>query len=215
MSWPHPLTGLNEREHIRLINSLSGFRNAFLVGTADKQGKSNLAIFSSIFHVGAKPPLIGMLSRPDSVERHTLENIRATGCWTLSGVTCEMLPQAHHTSARFDRDTSEFAATGLAEDHLDGFHAPHVKGSPLVLAFNLRDEIKLEINGTVLLIGEIQRMNFDRQALGKDGWLDIEKLGLVAVSGLDAYHVTQRIGRLSYAKANQTPEWIEGGPQRS
>jgi flavin reductase (DIM6/NTAB) family NADH-FMN oxidoreductase RutF len=215
MSWPHPLTGLNEREHIRLINSLSGFRNAFLVGTADKQGKSNLAIFSSIFHVGANPPLLGMLSRPDSVDRHTLQNIRATGSWTLNGITREMVPAAHQTSARYDRDTSEFDATGLEEAHLPGVHAPHVKNSPLVMALNLRQEIRLELNGTVLLIGEITHLHFNQQALAADGWLDIEKLGLVAVSGLDAYHVTQRIGRLSYAKAKQTPDWIEGGPQRS
>lgn len=33
-----------------------------------------------------------------------------------------------------------------------------------------------------------------------DGYVDIESLDLVTISGLDSYHSTQRLHRLSYAK---------------
>ena len=39
-----------------LFNSLSGFKSANLIGTISKEGKTNLAIFSSVIHVGANPP---------------------------------------------------------------------------------------------------------------------------------------------------------------
>ncbi|MCK7516855.1 MAG: flavin reductase family protein [Ignavibacteriales bacterium] len=62
-----------------LFNSLSGFKSANLIGTISKEGKTNLAIFSSVIHVGANPPLMGLLMRPVSVERHTYHNIKETG----------------------------------------------------------------------------------------------------------------------------------------
>lgn len=54
-----------------LINSVSGFKSANLIGTVSSKGNTNLAIFSSVIHVGANPPLIGLLMRPVSVPRHT------------------------------------------------------------------------------------------------------------------------------------------------
>ena len=69
------------------INSLSGYKSANLVGTADHQGRHNLAIVSSVVHLGAQPPLVGMIMRPDVVERHTLANIRETGWYTLPKFT--------------------------------------------------------------------------------------------------------------------------------
>jgi flavin reductase (DIM6/NTAB) family NADH-FMN oxidoreductase RutF len=55
----------------KFINSLSGFKSANLIGTISKTGKTNLAIFNSVIHVGANPSLIGLLIRPASVPRHT------------------------------------------------------------------------------------------------------------------------------------------------
>ena len=48
------------------------------IGTISKEGKTNLAIFSSVIHVGANPPALGFLMRPISVERHTYTNIKET-----------------------------------------------------------------------------------------------------------------------------------------
>ena len=55
------------------INSLSGIKSANLIGTKDSNNQTNLAIFSSIIHIGSNPPLLGFINRPHSVERHTLE----------------------------------------------------------------------------------------------------------------------------------------------
>jgi hypothetical protein len=38
-----------------------------------------------------------------------------------------------------------------------------------------------------------------------DGFVDLEKAGTLTCSGLDSYHKTARIARLSYAKPDQVP----------
>jgi len=73
-----------------LFNSLSGFKSANLIGTISKEGKTNLAIFSSVIHVGANPPMMGFLMRPVSVERHTYNNIKETGYFTINHINKEI-----------------------------------------------------------------------------------------------------------------------------
>jgi len=41
-----------------IINSLSGFKSASLIGTVNKNAQPNLAIFSNIVHIGADPALV-------------------------------------------------------------------------------------------------------------------------------------------------------------
>ena len=51
----------------KLINSLAGIRQVALIGTKSKDGQENVAIFNSLIHLGAHPPLFGFISRPHSV----------------------------------------------------------------------------------------------------------------------------------------------------
>ncbi|CAD7816239.1 hypothetical protein CHRY9390_03129 [Chryseobacterium aquaeductus] len=73
------IADLEERKRTAMINSLSGFKSLNLIGTINKIGQTNLAIFNSVMHIGANPALMGFICRPDSVERDTLENIKQTG----------------------------------------------------------------------------------------------------------------------------------------
>ena len=107
------ISDLENRYRAHLINSLSGFKSANLVGTQDCNGQTNLAIVSSVFHLGAHPPLVGMIIRPHSVPRHTLENLLATKHYTINHVNKDIYDKAHQTSARYDKDESEFDATAL------------------------------------------------------------------------------------------------------
>jgi len=66
---------LEQRYRTAFINSLAGFRQAVLIGTRSVDEKTNLAIFNSLIHLGANPALFGLMSRPDSVQRDTLQNI--------------------------------------------------------------------------------------------------------------------------------------------
>ncbi|MEX0883190.1 MAG: flavin reductase [Cyclobacteriaceae bacterium] len=184
-----------------LINSLTGYKSLHLMGTINKDGMSNLAPFSQVFHVGANPPLLGILFRPHTVERHTLENILESRFFTLNHVTPDFYKQAHQCSARWQQ--SEFEATGLEEIYLDAFIAPYVKISPLKIGCILADKIELSINDTILIIGGIQHVYLEETAVNPSGFVNMEKLGTVAVTGLDEYHTARRLARLSYAKPGQ------------
>ena len=194
------IDGLERFFRTHLINSLTGFKSVALVGTISENGGENLAIFSQIIHVGANPPLLGVLFRPHTVTRHTLENIQATQLFTINHICPEFVRQAHHTSARWDG--SEFAACALTPEYRDGFGAPFVKESHVKIGLHYSEEHRLS-NQTVLVVGEIQQLHLLDECLQDDGFVDLEKAQTVTCSGLDAYHSTQKIVRLSYAKPDQ------------
>src|SRR3989339_511503 len=88
------LMGLEQRYRAALVNSLSGFKSVALIGTANSSKQTNLAIFNSLIHIGANPPYIGFISRPDSVDRHTLSNIMETGYYTINHINEDIFKQA-------------------------------------------------------------------------------------------------------------------------
>ncbi|MEW6998724.1 flavin reductase family protein [Colwelliaceae bacterium BS250] len=186
-----------------LINSLSGFKSANLIGTINKQGQTNLAIFSSVVHLGASPALVGFIMRPDSVERHTLENIMQTKQYTINQVSSTFWQAAHQTSARYLRGQCEFKQTGLSPIFIDGIRPPFVQESRLKYALTLQEIIPIEINDTLLVIGKITDVFCHQESIKNDGYIDIDSLNTVSISGLDSYHVSQRLSRLSYAKADK------------
>jgi flavin reductase (DIM6/NTAB) family NADH-FMN oxidoreductase RutF len=143
------------RRRAAFVNSLSGFKSANLVGSADSQGRTNLAIMSSAVHLGSDPPLLALVIRPGGEERHTLANILATGRYSINHVRGAFVESAHQTAARYDREISEFSATGLTPRWHPDFSAPLVAEAAVSLGLELREHQQLAINRTHLVIGEI------------------------------------------------------------
>lgn len=205
---------MDQRERARLINSLSGFKSANLIGTCDKQGLENLAVVSSVVHLGSNPPLFGFIVRPAESRRHTLENILETRHFTINSIGADFVQKAHQTSARYPKSASEFKAVGLTPYYDDMFPAPFVLESSLKIGLVLKEQISIESNQTQMLIGEVITIQAPKRAVMPDGYLDLEAIDLVTISGLDSYHVTQRLHRLSYAKPDKSlfPLTREGNP---
>ena len=191
---------MEQRKRAQLINSISGFRSVALIGTINTQGQTNLAIFSSIVHIGSNPPLLGFIMRPDSVERHTLSNIMETGYYTINHIHQDMYEQAHQTSARYPKNVSEFDATQLTPLFQEGFIAPFVAESHIQIGMEFKERVPIHINQTSMIIGEIKWVHYPDHCLLEDGFLDIEKAGSIAITGQDSYHTTQLLQRLEYAK---------------
>jgi flavin reductase (DIM6/NTAB) family NADH-FMN oxidoreductase RutF len=194
---------LEKQQRVHLINSLGGFKSVALVGTSDTQGKTNLGIFSSFFHIGANPPLIGMIFRPSPPERDTMRNIVDTHFYTINHINESIYKQAHQTSARYDKDISEFDATGLKTEYKNNFFAPFVAESTIQLGIEFREKIDISLNNTILIIGEIIQIYIPEDCLHKDGFVDLEKANTITCSGLDSYHKTVQLDRLSYAKPDK------------
>jgi flavin reductase (DIM6/NTAB) family NADH-FMN oxidoreductase RutF len=196
------IMNMEKQERVHFANSLSGFKSVCLIGTLNNKNQTNLAIIDSLIHIGSNPPLFGMIFRPGVVERHTLENILETGFYTINHINENIFKQAHQTSARYEREVSEFDVTNLNPEYKNDFFAPFVAESHVNLAMEFKEKVDLKINNTVLIIGEVKAVYFPENCLSKDGFLDIENAQTITCTGLDSYHKTIRLDRLSYAKPN-------------
>ena len=202
------ILALEKRYRTNLINSLGGFKSLLLIGTKSQQGNSNLATFSSFFHLGAHPPYCGIVIRPNDEKENTLGNIMSSRQYTLNQVTAGFYKQAHQCSAKYPAGVSEFEAVGLTQAYEDGIYPPFVAESQVKFACELVEKMDIPLNGTFILIGRIIKMIVPDDIVQPDGFIDLEKAGTLTCSGLDSYHSTQQIARLSYAKADKAVEEI-------
>jgi flavin reductase (DIM6/NTAB) family NADH-FMN oxidoreductase RutF len=189
-----------QRYRTAFVNSLAGFRQAVLIGTKSVDGDTNLAIFNSLIHLGANPALFGLINRPDSVERHTLQNIIDTKEYTLNYVGAVYYKKAHQTSARYEKVISEFDEIGFKEIYHPFCKAPFVEEAIVKIAMKLEDIIPIPLNGTVLIIGSIVQVEMDASMIGPDGFVELSEAEILISQGLDAYFVSKKLGRLPYAK---------------
>ncbi|GHG06362.1 flavin reductase family protein [Thalassotalea marina] len=204
------LDSFEQRYRAKLVNSLSGFKSANLIGTKCKAGIENLSIVSSVFHLGANPPLVGMINRPDTVRRDTLSNIKANQEFSINHVNAKIWQQAHQCSARYDKTISEFEAVGLKPQYINNFNCPFVHESEVKYGVSLIEIVDIKHNGTTMIVGEIQDIFVNEKALLDDGFIDIELLETIAVSSLDSYHLTTKLGRLAYAKPERAVTPLQG-----
>ena len=138
--------------------------------------------------------------RPHTVPRDTLQNIKDTGEYTINHICTSILEKAHQASARYESQLSEFEQIGLSVQMTDQVKAPYVLESHIKLGMQVKDIKLLAINQTELVIGQIVEVIVEPKWVAQDGYVDIQAAGSVTVSSLDAYHSTQLIARLAYAK---------------
>ena len=128
---------LESRYRANLFNTLSGYKSANLISTVSESGVSNLAIFNSVIHIGANPQLMGFILRPTSVERHTYNNILHSKHYTINQIHKGIFKEAHQTSAKYERDVSEFEQCGLNEEYLADFPVAFVQQSKIKIGLKL------------------------------------------------------------------------------
>ena len=203
------IAAMTTRRRAAFVNSLSGFKSANLVGTANSGGGTNLAIMSSVVHLGSHPPLLALIIRPGGEDRHTLANVLHTGCFTINHVNTSMIEAAHQTAARYPRDISEFDATGLTPEWHTDLNAPMVAEATIKLGLHLREHQELTINQTHLLIGEIVLADVPEAQITAEGSLELAACDTVALAGLDTYHKTQPVKRMAYAKPDLPPRIVD------
>ena len=194
------ILSMEKRYRATFINSLTGYKSVSLVGSQDLSGQTNLAIFNSIVHLGAHPPLIGMVVRPDSVDRHTLQNIEETGFYTLNQISPGFIERAHQTSARYPKEVSEFEAVGLTQEYKGDFIAPFVSESVIQLGLEFKEKVPFAINGTLFIIGEVKHVYLPDEIIQEDGFVDLHAASSITNSGLDSYHIVLKGKRYPYAK---------------
>jgi len=183
------------------INTLSGFKSVSLIGTINKVGQANLAVFSNLVHIGADPALIGFVNRPTEAAPHTLANIQATEFYSVNHVHQDIYEKAHQTSAKYPEYISEFEAVGLTPHFRPGISAPFVEESKVQYVLKLEEVIPIKLNGTFLVVGSLQQAFIHEEIMDEDGYLSIEKANSLCSLGINGYYETKLLGKLPYAKA--------------
>mgnify|MGYP001060966636 CR=1 FL=1 len=197
---------MNKIHRVNLINSITGFKSANLIGTKSPEGILNLAVFSSVVHIGSNPPFLGLVMRPVTVPRHTYTNLRESGHFTINHVQADSYKQAHQTSAKYEESTSEFEQCGYTPIFSQELKAPYVKESQIRIGLQFEEEHLIKANDTLLIVGKILEIFVPSQYFSADGFVDLEGAGSIAISGLDRYHTTNHLDRLAFARPGQQPK---------
>jgi flavin reductase (DIM6/NTAB) family NADH-FMN oxidoreductase RutF len=195
-------------KRLNIINSITGVKPANLIGSISENGHSNLAIFSSIVHLGSNPALLGFILRPQhEVRRDTYDNIMQTKYYTINHIPSNYVENAHYTSAKFDKEDSEFERCKFSEEYLFDFDAPFVKESRVKIGLKLEEMLPIKLNKCVMVIGSIQHLWVDDVAVEDDGQINLELLDDVGIGGLNSYYKLKRIAQFPYARVNELPDF--------
>ncbi|MGB5355064.1 MAG: flavin reductase [Eudoraea sp.] len=201
------IDNLDRVTRIKIINSVTGIKPANLIGSMSNEGQTNLAVFSSIVHLGSKPALLGFILRPTGeVPRHTYSNILENGFYTINHIHPEFIEKAHYTSAKFHQEISEFGACGLTEEFIEGFKAPFVKESQFKIGMRYKQSMDIPLNGTILVIGEIEQLILPKESVVDDD-VDLERSKSVGISGLNSYYSLSKLDRYPYARVKEVPDF--------
>tara|TARA_B100000787_G_scaffold159892_2_gene138445 strand:- start:21896 stop:22525 length:630 start_codon:yes stop_codon:yes gene_type:complete len=194
------INNLEKIKKINLINSCSGYKSANLIGSISKEGYTNVAVFSSITHLGSNPPTLGFIVRPTTVPRDTYKNIKESGIFTINHIHEDILADAHHTSAKYKEEVSEFDITDLESEYHNKCIAPFVKGSPVQMEMKFVEEYHIKSNDVIHIIAEITNLYVKDDILQEDGFLDLAKGNVAAINGLDAYAIAKKNTRFDYQR---------------
>ncbi|TWO31697.1 flavin oxidoreductase [Seonamhaeicola sediminis] len=194
------IQNLNHIYKINLINSCSGYKSANLIGSISEDGNENVAVFSSVTHIGSSPAMLGFFLRPTTVLRNTYENLKVTGQYTINHIHKNITSEAHHTSAKYDADISEFDVTNLEAEYKPKCIAPFVKGAPIQLAMQYIEEYPIKANNTILVIGKVKGLYVNSGLIEEDGFINLSKAEVAAINGLDGYVIPKEKVRYGYQR---------------
>lgn len=196
------LSKMEKVKRLNLINSCTGYKSANLIATKSIIGIENAAVFSSITHLGSNPAMLSFIVRPTTVPRDTYKNIKETGFFTVNHISSEIIADAHHTSANYHLEISEFDKTSLETEYKPEIDFPFVKNAPVQLLCKYLNEYYITENDTILVIAAIENVFYNENLAHKDGWLQLDKANIVAINGLDAYCLPKLIDRFEYARVD-------------
>jgi flavin reductase (DIM6/NTAB) family NADH-FMN oxidoreductase RutF len=201
------IESLERKYRLNLINSISGIKPANLIGTKSVDHRENVAIFSSVVHLGSSPAQLGFIMRPQTeVPRDTYPNIMETGFYTINHVSASFIKKAHFTSAKLEKGDSEFDRMKLEKEYVGEFHAPFVKDSPVKIGMKHQESIPLP-NGCIFVIGSVEMLVLPDQVVNELGQLNLEGYAGVGISGLNTYYGLNMLETFPYVREDQIPKF--------
>jgi len=154
---------LGDRETTLLVKSILIPRPIAWVGSLSAGGTANLAPHSFFTMASEEPPVVLFSS---TGRKDSLNNIEATGEFTISLVSRAQFEQANQSSAPYDPQVSEFTAAGVEAEDSVVVAPPRVAGSPAVMECAL--ERVVPVGGSFLVLGTVVHVSVDSDTLRTD-----------------------------------------------
>lgn len=187
------------RDFAAWFSQLEGLRSPVAVGTRGSGGVANLAVFNSMTHIGSRPPYLALVFRPLTVERHSYDNLKATGVYTINHLPAARLDSLHATSAKYPREVSEFEACGLTPvDSATG--APYVGEGTVGMQLRFEEEYFVRANDSVVVIGRVEELRLPKEASFAESRVDWAGLDGLVVNGLYHYYRVAHERTKAYAQ---------------
>lgn len=199
------IENLDQKFRLNLINSITGIKPGNLIGTKSKNGQENVAIFSSVVHLGSNPAQLGFILRPQkSRETDTFKNIKETEFYTINHIPEKLIKHAHYTSAKLSTEISEFEKMAIEKEYLNNFFAPFVRDSPVKIGLKLLTIIELP-NDCKFVIGNVETLIINDNLINNLGQIDLEIAKSTGISGLNTYYSLQKLETFPYVRENEIP----------
>ena len=201
------IASMDRKYRLNLINSITGIKPANLIGTRSADGFDNLAIISSVVHLGSQPAQLGLVMRPQTKSpKDTYLNIKNTGFYTINHVSEAFSKKAHYTSAKLAATESEFERMKLQTVFINDFPAPFVGQSAVKIGMKHLQNIDLP-NGCIFVIGEVEMLSVPDEAVNDMGQLDLTTYQNVGIAGLNTYYKLEKQASYPYVRLNEIPEF--------
>lgn len=202
------ITNLERKFRLNLINSITGIKPANLIGTRALDGTDNVAIFSSVVHLGSHPAQLGFIMRPQNPisPKDTYANILETKYYTINSISETFTKKAHYTSAKLEKHHSEFDAMHIDKSFIDNFHAPFVTQSPIKIGMKHLESIPLP-NGCIFVIGSVVLLDVPDETINELGQIDLAGTQSAGISGLNSYYRLHNLATYPYVRTNELPDF--------
>lgn len=190
------ISDLNRQEaHHLLINTIIP-RPIVWVSTTNQDGIYNLAPFSTLSILSAKPAVVGfsVTARRDGQVKDTPRNINATKEFVIATVNEDLLEAMNITAEPYPSDVSEFEKAGLTAIKADMVQPALVAESHVNMECRFLQVMEFGEAPTInmFFIGEVLRMHVQDE-IYVNGEVQVSNLHAVARLGGDLYSRTQDI----------------------
>ena len=156
--------------------------------TIDGQGQVNLSPFSFFNVFSSNPPV--MIFSParsgrDNTTKHTLNNVLEVKEVVINIVNFPMVEQMSLASTAYAEGINEFIKAGFTEIASSKVRPPRVGEAPVAFECTVSEVIPLGDQGGAgnLVIAEVVLLHLQASYLDESGFLDTEKLDLIARMG--------------------------------
>ena len=129
--------------------------------------------------------------------------MKETGVFTINHISKDQIEDAHHSSAKYAEDISEFDQTNFEAEYKANCLAPFVKGAPVQIACRYVNDYLIKENDTLLVVGAIEHLFVQEEMLLEDGYVQLDKGEVVTVNGIDGYALPQLLARFPYARPKE------------